>query len=189
MRGKYSLRPVMPPSFGLPPAIQKISAKDDSACAAASALVPLESLTNSTLPRRRPAPCGARGREAAQAVLQDVGTDAYRQRASRCASRILRVVQPRQGTDTADRAISAARAAGGAPDDFALDIDAVRQRIFHRDPHHAPSGLFDPVGGVLRLQPSSTPTIRGALRLHAATRRSSRPHSARACHGGRCGLR
>jgi hypothetical protein len=36
----------MPPSFGLPPAIQKISPKDDSACAAASALVPLESLTN-----------------------------------------------------------------------------------------------------------------------------------------------
>ena len=42
----------MPPSFGLPPAIQKMSPKDDSACAAASALVPLESLTNSTLPRR-----------------------------------------------------------------------------------------------------------------------------------------
>ena len=39
----------MPPVFGLPPAIQKISPNDDSAFAAASALVPFESLTNSVV--------------------------------------------------------------------------------------------------------------------------------------------
>ena len=60
----------------------------------------------------------------------------------------------------------AARAAGGAPDDFALDIDAVRQRIFHRDPHHALAGTLDPVGAV------AAPSVvdaddRGALCLHA----------------------
>ena len=43
---------VMPPVFGLPPAIQKMSVKLASACAAASALVALESLTKSTLPVR-----------------------------------------------------------------------------------------------------------------------------------------
>ena len=42
----------MPPVFALPPAIQKISVKLASARAAASALVALESLTNSTLPFR-----------------------------------------------------------------------------------------------------------------------------------------
>src|ERR1043165_7417816 len=42
----------MPPVFALPPAIQKISVKLASARAAASALVALESLTNSTCPLR-----------------------------------------------------------------------------------------------------------------------------------------
>ena len=42
----------MPPVFGLPPAIQKISLKLASALAAESALVAFESLTNSTLPLR-----------------------------------------------------------------------------------------------------------------------------------------
>src|SRR3979490_2798290 len=42
----------MPPVFGLPPAIQKMSEKQASARAAESALVALESLTNSTLPLR-----------------------------------------------------------------------------------------------------------------------------------------
>ncbi len=60
----------------------------------------------------------------------------------------------------------AARAAGSTPDDFVIDIDAVRQRILHRDPDHALAGLLDPVGGV------AAPSVvdaddRGALRLHA----------------------
>ena len=42
----------MPPSLALPPAIQKMSGKQTSARAAASALVALESLTKRTLPMR-----------------------------------------------------------------------------------------------------------------------------------------
>ena len=45
MRGKNSARLTMPPVFGLPPAIQKMSWKLPSALAAESALVALESLT------------------------------------------------------------------------------------------------------------------------------------------------
>ncbi len=29
-----------------------------------------------------------------------------------------------------------------------LDIEAVRQRVFHRDAHHAFAGAIEPVGGV-----------------------------------------
>src|ERR1700674_4882665 len=52
MRGKYSAREAMPPDFALPPAIQKMSEKLARPRAAASALVALESLTNSTRPLR-----------------------------------------------------------------------------------------------------------------------------------------
>src|SRR5947199_8986532 len=71
--------------------------------------------------------------KAAQAVLQGLRTDADRQRASRSASRILGVVQAAQGTDAADPRDLAPRPAGGAPDDVALAIVAVQQRIFHPD--------------------------------------------------------
>ena len=62
-------------------------------------------------------------------------------------------------------AIDWAHAAGSAHDGFALDIDAVGQRIFHRDANHTPAGPFDPVGGV------AAPAVvdaddRGALLLH-----------------------
>jgi hypothetical protein len=40
MRGKKSASDAMPPVFGLPPAIQKMSSKQASARAAASAVVP-----------------------------------------------------------------------------------------------------------------------------------------------------
>ena len=104
--------------------------------------------------------------KAAQAVLQDFGDDAERERAGRGAGRILRIVQAAQRADAADPRDLAARAAGSAPDDFMLDIDAVGQRILHRDPDHAPAGLLDPVGGV------AAPSVidaddRGALFLHA----------------------
>src|SRR6202022_2340823 len=74
-------------------------------------------------------------------------------------------VQAAQRTDAADPGDLAARAAGSAPDDLALDIDAVRQRIFHRDARYAPACLFDPVGAV------AAPTVidaddRGATILH-----------------------
>src|SRR5439155_1104026 len=48
MRGKKEPSEAMPPVLALPPAIQKMSEKQASACAAESALVALESLTNST---------------------------------------------------------------------------------------------------------------------------------------------
>ena len=102
----------------------------------------------------------------AQAVLQDFGRDTERQRAGGSAGGILRVVRPAQRTDAADPRDLAARAPRGAPDGFALDIDAVRQRVFHRYPDHVPARLLDPVGGV------AAPSVidaddRGALRLHA----------------------
>ena len=51
-------------------------------------------------------------------------------------------------------------------DGFALDIDAVGQRVLHGDPHHALARLVEPVGDV------AAPAVidaddRGALRLHA----------------------
>jgi hypothetical protein len=74
-------------------------------------------------------------------------------------------VQTAQRSDAADPRDLAARTAGGAPDDFAFDINAVGQRIFHRDPDHAPAGALDPVGAV------AAPSVidaddRGACRLH-----------------------
>src|SRR5580658_287825 len=114
MRGKYSVKPPMPPSFGLPPAIQKISAKDDSACAAASALVPLESLTNSTLSHRPT--CSMRW--ARPGKLRRPFCRVSRPTPSANA-------QAEQRTDAADPRDLAARAAGGAQDGFMFDIDAV----------------------------------------------------------------
>src|SRR3981189_132566 len=52
MRGKNSVSDTIPPVLGLPPAIQKMSSKQASARAAASALVALESLTNRMPPLR-----------------------------------------------------------------------------------------------------------------------------------------
>ena len=105
-------------------------------------------------------------RKAAQAILQRLGADAGRQRASRGAGRILRIVQAAQRTDAAEFCDFAARAAGRLHDDFALDIDAVGQRVLHGDPHHALAGLIEPVGDV------AAPAVvdaddRRALRLHA----------------------
>ena len=102
----------------------------------------------------------------AQAVLQHLGGDAERQRAGGGAGGILRIVQAAQRADAADPRDLAAGAAGGAQDHFALDIDAVGQRIFHGDADHALAGLFDAVGGV------AAPAVvdaddRGALLLHA----------------------
>src|SRR5476649_1216301 len=51
MRGKNLARLEMPPVLGLPPAIQKILSKLESALAALSALVAFESLTNRTFPK------------------------------------------------------------------------------------------------------------------------------------------
>ncbi len=51
-------------------------------------------------------------RKAAQAVLQDIGGDAHRERAGRGAGRVLRIVQAAQRADAAELCDFAARAAG-----------------------------------------------------------------------------
>ncbi len=104
--------------------------------------------------------------KAAQGVLQHVAVDAERQRAGRGAGRVLRIVQAAQRADAADPRHLAARAARRAQNGFALDIDAVGQRIFHGDADHALARLLDPVGDV------AAPAVvdaddRGAVRLHA----------------------
>src|SRR6266849_8518954 len=68
--------------------------------------------------------------KAAQAVLQNFGTDAKRQRARRRARGILRIVPAAQGTDAADPRYLAARAAGWAHGGFMLDRETVGQRSF-----------------------------------------------------------
>src|SRR5580700_9991845 len=104
--------------------------------------------------------------KAAQTVLQHALADAERQRAGRGTGRILRIVQPAQRADAADPRDFAARAAGRAQDGFVLDIDAIGERIFHRDADDALARLFDAVGSI------AAPAVvdandRGALRLHA----------------------
>src|SRR3954468_20854189 len=110
-----------------------MSEKDDSACAVASALVPLESLTNSTLPRRptcsircaRPGKLrrprcrvsastrSARAQAAAQAEGESEGAR---------AGGVLGFGAPPNGADAADPRHLATRAAGRAPDNLALRI-------------------------------------------------------------------
>ena len=93
--------------------------------------------------------------------------DAERQRAGRGAGRVLRIVQAAQRADAADPRDLAARAAGGAQDGFALDIDAVgaADSSPRRAPRACPHRSMR--SAVLRHQPSSTPTIAVPLRLHA----------------------
>src|SRR5437899_7564953 len=72
MRGKKRASDAMPPVLALPPAIQKMSEKQASARAAESALVALESLTNSTLPLRAIVSmrCARRGKEPSPAWME-----------------------------------------------------------------------------------------------------------------------
>ncbi len=171
----------MPPSFGLPPAIQKISPKDDSACAAASALVPLESLTNSTLPRRPT--CSMRC--ASPGKLRRP----FCKCRSRCPSPARRPRRRPHSAHCAGRAANRCRRALRSRcarrrrphDGFALDIDAVGQRVLHGDPHHALAGLIEPVGDVaapavidaddgraLRLHAGDQPRLHGGIMLQRA---------------------
>src|SRR6267142_6121196 len=75
MRGKNPRSEAMPPVLGLPPAIQKMSPKQASACAAESALVAFESLTNSTLPLRPTSSmrCGRPGNDRIAGPFDAVG--------------------------------------------------------------------------------------------------------------------
>ncbi len=155
----------MPPVFGLPPAIQKMSGKQASACAAESALVALESLTNSTLPMRPTCSmrCARPGNDR-KPVLRSRrrrARDAKRGRAG--AGGVLRVVAAAQRADAAE--IARARRRGLA---VACETICGRRRrrarpaaaLAHRDAHDAPvAGALEPVGRWRRRQSSSTPTI------------------------------
>ena len=157
----------MPPVFGLPPAIQKISAKDDSACAAASALVPLELLTNSTA--AAPADLLHAMREAgkaAQALLQDSLPTPSASAQAEAQAAFCALCSPRSEPMPPMSAISSRAPPAARTIISRSTVDAVRQRTFHRDPNHVPAGLLDAVGD--RAAPAVIDADdRGALRLHA----------------------
>jgi hypothetical protein len=75
-------------------------------------------------------------------------------------------VQAAQRADAAEFCHLGARGAGGAHDGFALDIDAVRQRVFDGDTHHAFSRPVEAVGDVAA-EDVVDADDRGARWLHA----------------------
>src|SRR4029077_3361496 len=87
-------------------------------------------------------------------------------RASGGAGRVLRVVQAAQRANTAEPRDFTARGAGGTHNCFALDIDAVRQRVFDGDPPHAFPRRVEPIGDVAAEDVVDTDD-RGARWLHA----------------------
>ncbi len=190
MRGKYSARLVMPPSLRLaagdPEDVAKgrqrtrcrvrigaLGVVDEQHVAAAADLL---HAVRETGKLRRPS-------------CRIVRSTSHRQRAGRGAGRVLRVVQAAQRADAAESCDFAARAAGGAHDGFALDIDAVGQRVLHGDAHHALAGLIEPVGDVAA--PAVVDADDRACPAAARRRRAapSPPRNAPACRGDRYGLR
>src|SRR6266568_1960873 len=121
MRGKYSASAAMPPDFALPPAIQKMSEKLASARAAASALVALESLTNSTRPLR-----------------------------PTCSMRWARPGNDRRPRSIVSGASPSASAAAVAQAAFWALCRPRSEPMQHRDSRHALAGAFEPLGNFLR---------------------------------------
>src|SRR5262249_49062739 len=147
MRGKKRASEVMPPVLALPPAIQKMSEKQASACAAESALVALESLTNSTRSLR---PTGSRrwagagnGRE--PAVEGGSGGRERGRRAGR-AGGVLGVGPAAQGADAADIGDGAGGTVPSLNDRFALKVEARAQRPAHGDASELFARSLDAVG-------------------------------------------
>ena len=134
-------------SSALPPAIQKMSSKQASARAAASALVALESLTNSTAPLRptcsmrwaspgnerspRWIACASRPSASAAPVAQ----------AAFCA-----LCRSAQRIDAAEMGDRLRGPAAGLQDGVGLDVESVGQRPAHRHPHDVAAGPLDAVG-------------------------------------------
>ena len=148
MRGKNSASEVMPPVFGLPPAIQKILSKQASACAAESALVALESLTNSTSPMRPTSSmrCARPGNDHSPSWMmrwsRPSASAAAVAQAAFCA-----LCGPRNEPMSPRSAIGARRAAGRLHDLLGLDIkmpSATGRRT--EIAHDALAGALDPVG-------------------------------------------
>ena len=187
MRGKNSASDVMPPVFGLPPAIQKISSKQASARAAASALVALEFVDEQH--RAAPADLLHAVREAgkrAQARLDRRGVKPERQRRRSGAGGVLRIVRATQRADAAKlRAISRVTPAVACMIFPMLGVDAVGQRPQHRHAHHALAGAVEPVGD------GRAPIVvdaddGGAIALHAGDQPLlDRRVVLHACRGGR----
>src|SRR6266513_98605 len=133
MRGKYSASAAMPPDFALPPAIQKMSEKLASARAAASALVALESLTNSTRPLQPT--CSMRWARP--------GTD-------RRPRSIVSGASPSASAAAVARQRSRLAAGLGFHDAIGLGVEPVLEPPQRRDSRHALAGAFEPLGNFLR---------------------------------------
>jgi hypothetical protein len=105
--------------------------------------------------------------KAAQAVLQDLaGRDPSASAQADAQAAFCALCRPRSEPMPPSLAISLRAPPEARTICFALDIDAVGQRVFHRDAHHALAGALEPVGDV------AAPAVvdaddRGALRLHA----------------------
>ena len=137
----------MPPVFGLPPAIQKMSAKHASACAAESALVAFEIVheQHAALAPNLLHAMGEAGKRH-QAALDGLRCKSEGERRSDRASGVLSIVHTTQRVDAADMGNGARRTAGGAHDLPALDIEPVRQRTTHGDTNELLAGALDTVG-------------------------------------------
>ena len=190
MRGKKPVSESKPPVLGLPPAIQKMSPKQASACAAESALVALESLTNSTraLAADLLHAVGEPG-ERAQPALDLLGRHAERERGAAGAGGVLRIVHAAQRADAAELRDAARGAARRQHDLPGLDIEPVGERA--RAPRRAARACLRARCGrpTAWHQLSSTPTMAVPS---AARRRPAAPsprRNAQACHGGRDGPR
>ena len=150
MRGKKPVSVESPPVFGLPPAIQKMSLKQASACAGRIRVGRLgvvdeqhAALAADLLHAMRQAG------ERAQAFLDLLDRKAERERGAARAGRVLRIVHAAQRSDAAEQRDLGAAAARGLHDPPRFDSDAVGERTAHRHAHDALARLLDAVGGGL----------------------------------------
>ncbi len=167
MRGKNPASEPMPPLFGLPPAIQKMSVKQASACAAESALVAFEVVDEQHAPLAPDLlhPVGEAGKRE-QTLLDRLRGEPERQRRAGGAGGVLGVVKSAQRADAADLRDHARIAARGVHDPVGLHVDAVRQRPARRHAQQPLAGALDAVGS--RGRPVVVdPDDRGAALLHS----------------------
>ena len=167
MRGKNPASAAMPPVFGLPPAIQKMSEKQASALAAESALVALESLTNSTLPLRAMVSirCARPGNERSPLWMAS-GVSPIASAAPAAQAAFWALWTPRSDPMPRRLASGPAPAPGGLDDLIALDIETLGERPQHRDAHHPLAGALDALGA--RAAPIVVdPDDRGTVALDA----------------------
>ena len=138
----------MPPVFGLPPRIQKMSrGKLASACSAESTLVALLSLTNSTRPAWPTSSMRCdETRKGLQPPRDDLRREAEREAGGGGRGGVLGVVRAAQRADARQIGDFPGYARLGDEELRALRIDAISDRLPLRDPPNRYTGLFDPVG-------------------------------------------